>query len=241
MPADPDFPARPDARPSQPILVVEDDPDITRIVRQYLEHAGHPVITAASGPAALEAVAALPPKLVVLDLMLPGQDGMQVLRELRRYGDLPVIILTALRGEAARIAGLDAGADDYVTKPFSPRELVSRVHAVLRRHTPAPPALARSPLELNPERREARLHGQVLTLTTLEFDLLALLAGHPGRVFARSELIERVWPDPLVGTDRAVDVYIHHLRRKLAADPATASRLRTVRRVGYVFTEDPHD
>lgn len=219
------------------ILLVEDDADTARVVRAYLERDGLEVEVAADGLAGLDAAYGEPPDLVVLDWMLPGLDGLSFLRALRRGKSIPVIMLTARSEEGDRIAGFEAGADDYVIKPFSPRELAARVRAVLRRAS-ASASLAHGEiieiagLHLDGDRRAVEVGGRELELTALEFDLLATLAGAPGRVFTRDELIERVWGPDFAGVDRVVDVHVSYLRRKLEAAGAHGP-IATVRGVGY--------
>lgn len=219
------------------ILVVEDDADTARVVRAYLERDGYAVDVATDGLAGLDAAFGVPPDLVILDWMLPGLDGLSFLRTLRRGQSVPVIMLTARSEEGDRIAGFEAGADDYVIKPFSPRELGARVRAVLRRVS-APASLAHGEvvevagLRIDGGRREVEVEGRDLELSALEFDLLAALAGAQGRVFTRDELIERVWGPDFAGVDRVVDVHVSNLRRKLEAAGAR-SLIGTVRGVGY--------
>ena len=223
---------------AQRILVVEDDEDAARVVRAYLERDGFEVEVARDGVAGLELALERPPDLVVLDWMLPGLDGLSFLRALRRDEAVPVIMLTARSEEGDRIAGLEAGADDYVVKPFSPRELSARVRAVLRR-APADEAapaeamvLEVAGLRVDGARRRVEAGGQALELSALEFDLLAALAAAPGRVFSRNELIERVWGPDFAGVDRVVDVHISNLRQKLEA-AGLRGVVGTVRGVGY--------
>ena len=220
----------------QRVLVVEDDTDTARVVRAYLERDGFEVEVARDGVAGLERALNERPDLVVLDWMLPGLDGLSFLRALRRDGALPVIMLTARTEEGDRIAGLEAGADDYVAKPFSPRELSARVRAVLRRapNAPAqPPAVLQvGGLRIDGERRSVEAHGRALELSALEFDLLAAMAAAPGRVFTRDELIERVWGPDFTGVDRVVDVHVSNLRQKLEGAGARGL-VGTVRGVGY--------
>jgi DNA-binding response OmpR family regulator len=225
----------------QRVLVVDDDPTVSDVVRRYLEHAGFEVTLAADGPAALQSVSAARPDLVVLDLMLPGLDGLEVCRRLRSQDkDLPVVMLTALGEEADRVVGLSLGADDYVTKPFSPRELVLRVQSVLRRARPAvdptalPETLVDGDLVVDPARRVARLRGTELGLTVREFDLLAFLMRHPGRAFRRAELLEAVWGWTF-GDQSTVTVHVRRLREKVEDDPARPSRIVTVWGVGYRY------
>ena len=219
------------------ILIVEDDPDVVRVARAYLEREGYVVLVEGDGEAGLQRARAARPDLVVLDWMLPGASGLDVLRRLRADGDAPVLMLTARSDEADRVLGLELGADDYLVKPFSPRELVARVGAVLRRTTAAEPALdlvRHGALEVDGGARIARVAGHAVDLTTLEFDLLRALAAAPGRVFRRDELIERVWGGGYEGGDRVVDVHVSNLRQKLA-DAGGADLIRTFRGVGYAL------
>lgn len=223
------------------MLVVDDDPTISDVVRRYLEQAGCRVGLAADGPAALQAVAAERPDLVVLDLMLPGMDGLEVCRRLRReLPSLPIVMLTALGEEADRVVGLEVGADDYVTKPFSPRELVLRVRSVLRRAGPPPEGpdtssvLRDADLVADTGRRIARLDGEPLPLTVREFDLLAFLMRHPARAWSRAELLDKVWGWQF-GDQSTVTVHVRRLREKIEATPAAPRRIITVWGVGYRY------
>ncbi|MDF1523071.1 MAG: response regulator transcription factor [Trueperaceae bacterium] len=222
---------------SRTILIVEDDPDVVRVARAYLEREGYAVLVESDGDAGLRQARATRPDLVVLDWMLPNASGLDVLRRLRADGDTPVLMLTARTEEADRVLGLELGADDYLTKPFSPRELVARVGAVLRR-TAASAATAEvvrhGLLEVDGDARIARVEGRDVDLTTLEFDLLWAFAAAPGRVFRRDELIERVWGGAYDGNDRVVDVHVSNLRQKLA-DAGGTDLIRTVRGVGYAL------
>jgi two-component system response regulator ResD len=223
----------------QSILVVDDDPTVSDVVRRYLERAGYQVMLAPDGPAALSAFARHQPDLVVLDLMLPGIDGLEVCRRLRGRADgVPIVMLTALGEESDRVLGLQLGADDYVTKPFSPRELVLRVQSVLRRSlvrpSPAPETLADGGLRLDVARRLAELDGADLTLTVREFDLLTFLMRNPGRAFKRSELLEAVWGWTF-GDQSTVTVHVRRLREKIEQDPARPRRIVTVWGVGYRY------
>ncbi|MEU0548332.1 response regulator transcription factor [Micromonospora sp. NPDC005979] len=224
---------------AQRVLVVDDDRTVSDVVCRYLEHAGYEVSHVADGLAALEAVQDRPPHLVVLDLMLPGLDGLQVCRRLRERPDgVPIIMLTARGDEADRVLGLQLGADDYLSKPFSPRELVLRVGSVLRRAgEPAAPAaelLSDAGLEVATGPRIARLHGRELALTLREFDLLAHLMRHPTRAFKRTELLERVWGWNF-GDQSTVTVHVRRLREKIEDDPAEPRRIVTVWGVGYRY------
>ncbi|MGW2170750.1 response regulator transcription factor [Streptomyces sp. NPDC001705] len=218
------------------ILVVDDDPTVAEVVAGYLERAGHLVDRADDGPAALTRAAAHRPDLVVLDLMLPGMDGLEVCRRLRGTGPVPVVMLTARGDEDDRILGLEVGADDYVTKPFSPRELVLRVESVLRRTRPAPGLVPPSAagLTVDPGARRATKEGAELALTLREFDLLAFFLRHPGRAFAREELMREVWGWDF-GDLSTVTVHVRRLRGKVEDDPARPRLIQTVWGVGYRF------
>ncbi|WP_027883194.1 response regulator transcription factor [Meiothermus rufus] len=218
------------------VLIVDDDPAIREVLSAYLRQEGYEVVEAADG---LEALGKIPQaSLVVLDLMLPRLSGWEVARELRRdYPELPVLMLTAKGEEEERIRGLDLGADDYVTKPFSPREVVARVRALLRR-SGLKAELAFGELVIRPREREAYLAGEPLALSKLEFDLLLTLAQHPGLVWSRARLLERVWGGDFPGVDRVVDVHIAGLRRKLGEDGDNPRYIETVRGVGYRFREE---
>jgi two-component system, OmpR family, response regulator ResD len=229
------------------ILVVEDDLTVAEVVVDYLRHAGLEPWHAVDGQAALEIAASWRPDLVVLDLMLPGASGLEVCRRLREEQDtqapLPVIMLTALGEESDRVAGLESGADDYVTKPFSPRELTLRVQAVLRRARTSDPAAVPPPvrsgaLEVDVAARRARRDGQELDLTVREFDLLAFFVLHPGRAFTRAELLEQVWGWSF-GDLSTITVYVRRLRDKVEQEPAAPAQLKTVWGVGYRWEADP--
>ncbi len=226
---------------SQKILVVDDEPDIVRLVRAYLERAGFAVVTAGEGGEALAVFRHERPNLVVLDLNLPGMDGLDVCRGMRRDSDVPIIMLTARLEETDRLIGLELGADDYVVKPFSPREIVARVRAVLRRAegTPVRPAvMSASGVTLDLTRRTASVDGRPLDLTTMEFDLLALLVEHPGQVFTRLQLLDRAQGNAYEGYERTIDAHIKNLRKKLGDDPQNPRYIETVRSVGYRFSQD---
>ncbi|MFD7700618.1 response regulator transcription factor [Streptomyces caelestis] len=232
--------------PVRRVLVVEDDPTVAEVVTGYLADAGYEVEHAADGLAALEAVAALRPQLVVLDLMLPGLDGLEVCRRLRAGGGppVPVVMLTARGEEADRILGLELGADDYMTKPFSPRELVLRVASVLRRAEAPPPSATAADLRAgdivaSPGARRAQRGGQELALTAREFDLLAFLLRNPGRVFSREELLLHVWGWEF-GDVSTVTVHVRRLREKIEDDPAVPKLISTVWSAGYRF-DPPRD
>jgi two-component system phosphate regulon response regulator PhoB len=222
-----------------PILVVEDDQDVARLVAFQLEHEGFAVTVNATGGGVLEQVTSLQPRLVVLDLMLPLAHGYEILRDLRRdprYAQLPVLLLTALGAESDRVRGLDLGADDYMQKPFSPKELAARVRARLRAApAPAPSRLTAGPLELDLDAHAARMHGVPLDLSDTEFRLLAFLMKSPARAFTRRQIVAAVWSPQHFITDRAVDVYMLRLRAKIELEPERPRFLVSVRRVGYRF------
>jgi two-component system alkaline phosphatase synthesis response regulator PhoP len=222
------------------ILVVDDEPRIVKIARDYLERGGFRVITADDGLSVLPAVRSAKPDLLVLDLALPGQDGLDVMRGLRRESDVPVIMLTARADEADRLIGLELGADDYIVKPFSPKELVARVRAVLRRwdgtRTGTAPIRA-GDLVLDVAKMEARLGERTLALTPTEFQLLAHLARQPGRVFTRGQLLEAVRGIAIESYERAIDSHIKNIRRKLEPDAHHPRYILTLPGVGYKFAD----
>ncbi|MEW5958168.1 MAG: response regulator transcription factor [Chloroflexota bacterium] len=222
------------------ILVVDDEQKMVKLVRTYLEGAGFRVVVAYDGQEALAIFRHEQPDLLVLDLMLPEIDGLDVARTIRRASNVPIIMLTARAEETDRLIGLELGADDYVVKPFSPRELVARVRAVLRRvgAGPAQPQLITAgTLALDLGRREARLAGRPIPLTTAQFDLLTVLAQHPGQVFSRMQLLDAVQGEAFEGYERTVDAHIKNLRRALGDDPRDPRYILTVRGVGYKFAE----
>jgi DNA-binding response OmpR family regulator len=221
------------------VLVVDDDVLVRDVVGRYLGRAGYQVTVAGDGEQALRAAHACPPDLVVLDLMLPGLPGLEVCRRLRAAGPVPVVMLTALGEEEDRILGLELGADDYITKPFSPRELVLRVTSVLRRARATQPPTQWPPIDddgltVDVAGRRAVLAGQELALTGREFELLAYLIQHPGRAFTRSELLEQVWGWSF-GDHSTVTVHVRRLREKVEADPTVPRRIATVWGVGYRY------
>jgi two-component system, OmpR family, response regulator ResD len=230
------------------VLIVEDDLTVAEVVVDYLRHAGLEPRHALDGQSALDLAAAWRPDLVVLDLMLPGLGGLEVCRRLRAGQDpdvpLPVIMLTALGEESDRVRGLESGADDYVTKPFSPRELTLRVQAVLRRARAshqtviAAPPVRSGRLEVDAAARRVRRDGRELDLTVREFDLLAFLVLHPGRAFSRAELLEQVWGWSF-GDLSIITVYVRRLRDKIEPDPASPAQLQTVWGVGYRWEASP--
>jgi DNA-binding response OmpR family regulator len=221
---------------SAKILVVDDEARIVKLVRSYLEQAGYVVVEASDGQTALIQARRERPDLIVLDLGLPGIDGFEVARILRREGDTPIIMLTARIEDTDRIVGLELGADDYVTKPFNPRELVARVRAVLRRTSGTPPTpeiLRAGELVVDVGGRQATVAGRPLTLTPTEFELLIVLLQNPGRAFTRMELLDRVQGDAYEGYERTVDAHVKNLRAKLGDDPRHPHYIQTVFGVGY--------
>jgi DNA-binding response OmpR family regulator len=225
-------------RPRVRALVVDDEPSLVTVVAGYLAREGYEVDTAADGEAALAAARHGKPDVVVLDLMLPGIDGIEVCRQLRTFTDAYIIMLTARAEEVDKLIGLSVGADDYLAKPFSPRELVARVKVMLRR--PRTGAAAAGPevrrfgaLTIDPQAREVHLDGVPVELTRTEFDLLDALSERPRLAFTRAQLIERVWGGGWVGDEHLVDIHIGHIRRKLSDDPNNPRYILTVRGVGY--------
>ena len=226
--------------PGKRILVVDDDAKTVELVKLYLNRDGYKVITACDGIEALRLARDSRPDLIVLDLMLPGLDGLQVCRTLRAESDVPIIMLTARTSEQDRLVGLDLGADDYVTKPFSPKELAARVRAVLRRlpdeaFRRGPAELIQGKLKVSFPRHEAFLDGKLLNLTPIEFRLLGVMMREPEKVFSRAELIDKVFGHDFEGFDRTVDVHIRNLRKKLEADPDHPTFIKTVYGVGYRY------
>jgi len=222
------------------ILVVDDEPTILNTVKAYLEKEGYTVYTALDGPAALKAARAFKPHLIVLDIMLPGMDGLEILRLLRQESDVYVLILTARADETDKVVGLTVGADDYLTKPFSPRELVARIKAILRRDRGAGPTgstFIAANLRIETDSRRVWLDDELLDLTPTEFDLLYTLARHRGRLLSREQLIEQVWGYDYYGDERVVDVHIGRLRKKIENDPANPMVIATVRGAGYRFED----
>ncbi|MGB4861208.1 MAG: response regulator transcription factor [Tepidiformaceae bacterium] len=228
-----------DAMPT--VLVVEDEEALRFTLAHNLKREGYAVITASRGDDGLKAAREHRPDLILLDVMLPGLDGIQVCRMLRRDSDVPIIMLTALGGEGDRVAGLDIGADDYLPKPFGMRELMARVRALLRRSGPRASSdttetpLVSGDLQLDPERREATLRGEILRMKPKEFELLLFFLQHPGRVFSREQILNEVWGDDFHGGPRTVDVHVRWLRQKIELDAANPARIRTVRGSGYLF------
>jgi DNA-binding response OmpR family regulator len=223
------------------ILIIEDETELVKILRLYLEQAGFTVMTASRGDSGLSAWQQKKPDLVILDLNLPGMNGLDVAREVRRQNDTPIIMVTARVEETDRLIGLELGADDYITKPFSPREVVARVRAVLRRAGSAAPAskiLRAGDLEIDMDSHTAGRAGQLLELTPTEFKLLAAMAAHPGRAFSRSQLQEAALGGAYEGYDRTIDAHIKNLRAKLEPDPKNPRYIETVFGIGYRFSRD---
>ena len=224
------------------ILIVDDEPKIVKTVRAYLEKAGFRVVSAGDGQMALTIFRHEKPALVILDLGLPRIDGLDVARSLRQESNVPLIMLTARVDETDKLIGLELGADDYVTKPFSPRELIARVRAVLRRagdeREAAPPPIIAGEITIDRERRLVMVGDKAVDLTPTEFDLLVVLARHPGRVFTRLELLDRVQGYAFEGYERTVDAHIKNLRQKIEPDPKTPRYVLTVYGVGYRFAEE---
>ncbi|CAN7285983.1 response regulator [Massilia sp. LjRoot122] len=215
---------------SQTIMIVEDEPELAALVADYARAAGFAPQVYGDGNAALAAIRAEPPALVVLDLMLPGLDGLSLCRALREFSDVPVIMVTARVEEIDRLLGLEAGADDYLCKPFSPRELMARIKAILRRSGGTQPARV---LGIDEAARRITLHGQALDLTPSEFAILAALARRPGHVFSRAQLLDAARADSLDATDRAIDSHIKNLRRKLDAAAPGLEAIRSIYGLGY--------
>jgi two-component system, OmpR family, alkaline phosphatase synthesis response regulator PhoP len=227
------------------ILVVDDDENLRRLVAAYLESEGYEVTQAVDGPSALAAVETAEPQLVVLDLMLPGASGLDVARRIRATRATPVLMLTARGSEDDMLQGFEAGADDYLVKPFSPKVLVARVRAVLRRSgadtESREDVLTFPAISIDPKAREVRVEGREIELTGTEFELLRVLSEHPGWVYTREELLESVWGYSYLGDSRLVDAHIANLRKKIGDDPAAPRFVRTVRGVGYKFQPPGND
>lgn len=224
------------------VLVVDDDPGIIRVVRAYLEKEGFVVEEASDGPGALKATRAFAPDLVILDIVMPGMDGIEVLGRLRQESDVFVLMLTVKGEEMDKVMGLSVGADDYLTKPFSPRELVARVKAILRRRRvqeSTDPVLVFDRLRIDPRARRVWKDDNPIELTSLEFELLYGLARRPGWVMSREQLIDASWGYDYYGADRVVDVHIGHIRKKIEDDPANPQFVATVRGAGYRFDDKP--
>ena len=227
---------------NQKILVVDDELDIVKVVRAYLEQAGFRVVTASDGQQALAAFRHEKPDLVVLDLNLPKMDGLDVCRAIRREGNTPVIMLTARVEETDKLIGLEIGADDYIVKPFSPREVVARVRTVLRRSTSAAPdqptLITIGDLTIDPLKHAVHLASRTIDLTPMEFNLLHVMASQPGRAFSRMDLLDAVQGEAYEGYERSIDVHIKNLRQKLGDEPRNPTYVLTVYGIGYKFNED---
>jgi DNA-binding response OmpR family regulator len=226
---------------AQRILVVDDEDSILKVVEYALSQAGYEVHTAGDAEGAEHALAQFQPDLVILDVMLPGRSGLDIARDLRVSSDVPIIMLSAKGDEVDRILGLEFGADDYVTKPFSPRELVSRVKAILRRvaATPAEPhaRISVGDLTVDDTSRQVTMDGSAVHLTSSEYGILMLLARHPGKAFSRQAILAALWDESPVGDERAIDVHIHNMREKLEPDSRNPVYLLTVRGFGYRLRE----
>lgn len=223
------------------VLIVEDDPNTASLVATYLQREGFSVLIENDGERGLAAARAQQPGLVILDLMLPGIDGLEICRRLRNESDVPILMLTAREEEIDRVLGFSLGADDYVVKPFSPRELVERVKAILRRVRPAPvndtQVLRQGALTLDPQKHKVSLQGVAIKLTSSEYKLLHTLMGSPGRVFSRSQLLSHFYDHDEAVVERVIDVHINKLRQKIEPDPAHPVYIETVRGFGYRFAE----
>jgi two-component system, OmpR family, response regulator ResD len=221
------------------VLLVDDEPVVRDVLTRYLEREGYAVESAADGESAVSLAERVSPHVVVLDLMLPTVDGFEVFRRLRSSSDVPVLMLTAKGTELDRVLGLELGADDYVTKPFSPREIVARIRAILRRSEQVPGEsdgrFLAGPLEIDRDRREVRRDGALVPMTRKEFDLLELLATRPGRTFTRTQLLEEVWDFAWDGDSSTVTVHVRRLREKIEPEPSSPRHIVTVRGVGYRF------
>ncbi|MCG6121826.1 MAG: response regulator [Microvirga sp.] len=219
------------------VLIIDDDARLSAMLVDYLSQEGLEARRAADGEAGLQALSRDPPDIVVLDLMMPGIDGLEVCRRIRARHDLPILMLTAKGDETDRIVGLELGADDYLTKPFNPRELLARLKAILRRrHAPASARVTRfGRLEIDEGARAVRVHGEDKPLTSYQFDLLVAFAAHAGRVMSREQLLDLVKGEELEAFDRSIDVHISRIRAAIEEDPRKPKRILTVRGSGYVF------
>ncbi len=220
---------------TQTILIVEDSQELAKLLSDYLEQAGFLTHCLYQGDTAIDWVTRYQPSLILLDLMLPGRDGMEICRDIRTFSEVPIIMVTARVEEQDRLIGLDIGADDYICKPFSPREVVSRVKAVLRRAVAQ--NLNSDLLQLDAEKYQARINGKILLLTVVEYNLLALLAGSPGRVFSRSQLIERIYQDHRVVSDRTIDSHVKKLRKKIS-EVHDRDLIHAVYSAGYKYEQN---
>lgn len=223
------------------VLIVDDEPRIVEVARDYLEHAGFAVLTASDGPSALMSARTRKPDVIILDLGLPGMDGLDVARTLRRESSVPIVMLTARDDELDRVLGLEIGADDYVTKPFSPRELVARVRAILRRidrQDEPSDRIEAGGISIDLARMRVVVDGRTVELTPTEFQLLVTLARQPGRIFTRSQLLDAIHGLAFESYERAIDAHVKNLRHKLEPDPGRPRYVLTVYGVGYRFVED---
>jgi two-component system OmpR family response regulator/two-component system alkaline phosphatase synthesis response regulator PhoP len=223
------------------IIAVDDEESLLKVVTYALEQEGYEVHSATGAEGAQIMIDEIDPDLLILDVMLPGKSGLELAREIRETSNVPIIMLSARGDEVDRILGLEFGADDYVTKPFSPRELVSRVKAILRRVGQSPeekPRVALGDLVLDVEARQVCMHGEPVHLTTSEYGILQLLGQHPGKAFSRAEILAALWDESPVGDERAIDVHIHNMREKLEADPRKPEYLLTVRGFGYRLRQE---
>ena len=214
------------------LMIVEDEPELAALVADYARAAGYEPLVFGDGALALEAIRAAPPALVVLDLMLPGLDGLALCRAVRAFSEVPIVMVTARVEEIDRLLGLESGADDYLCKPFSPRELMARIKAILRRAGQAAPT---RPMELDEGARRARVHGKALDLTPSEYAILAALARRPGQVLSRAQLLDAARADSLDATDRAIDSHIKNLRRKIDAAAPGLEAIRSIYGLGYRY------
>lgn len=225
------------------ILIIDDDERLRDLVAEYLGGRGLTVVTAEDGEIGLEKIRTSTIDLVVLDVMLPGLDGLAVMRELKKFSSVPVVMLTARGDETDRIVGLEMGADDYLPKPFNPRELLARIQAVLRRSDASreeePGLLVAGPIEIDPDRRTVTLSGSPVEVTTTEFEILRTLVANAGRVIPRERLMELARGEDFASFERSVDVHISHIRRKLGDDPRHPSFVKTVRGIGYTIPKNP--
>lgn len=222
--------------PGRQVLIVEDEPQLARLLADYLQQSGFEAFCVNDGAAAVGEIRARGPALVLLDLMLPGKDGMAICREVRAFSNVPIIMVTARVEEIDRLLGLELGADDYICKPFSPREVIARVRAVLRR-AESGPDISRRDLELDAERFRAAFRGRALDLTAVEFQLLRLLASEPGRIFTRSQIMSAIYTDHRVVSDRTIDSHVKKLRRKIGAASPDEELVHSVYGVGYKFEQ----
>ena len=226
---------------TETILIVEDEPKVARLARDYLEKNNYRVLIANDGKSGLATARGEKPDLLVLDLMLPGMDGLDVCRALRRESDIPIIMLTARAEETDRLIGLEIGADDYITKPFSPRELVARVRALLRRakgRVYQSGIIRVGEMEINTDNHSVVLAGEAIHLTRIEFNLLETMTRHPGQIFSRAQLLENLHGVAYIGYDRSIDAHVKNLRRKIEEDPANPRYILTVYAVGYKFSDE---